>query len=257
ARGRRRCPDRASSTTRSRACGSRSRCRRTGPPPLNTSRPSSRTRRNRARCSARSTRPGSPARSRSPRRSEPPDAFSQSSWRSSRGLGERDRRAALRGHRGDAGLCAARPWLRRHGQLAGLVTALVAGLVVIGGTPFQISGPRGSVSVLTASIVALALAHPALGDAGAAQGPRVLGVLLVCLMMAGAIQIAFGVLGMGNALRFLPYPVISGFMVGLGILVALPQIPALLGAPGSGDWWSAIHQLPAMRPGALLVGLVT
>src|SRR6185436_4398725 len=134
---------------------------------------------------------------------------------------------------------------------------MLAGLVVIGGTPFQISGPRGSVSVLTASIVALALAHPALGDAGAAQGPRVLGVLLVCLMMAGAIQIAFGVLGMGNALRFLPYPVISGFMVGLGILVALPQIPALLGAPGSGDWWSAIHQLPAMRPGALLVGLVT
>jgi SulP family sulfate permease len=142
-----------------------------------------------------------------------------------------------------------------HGMLAGLVTALVAGLVVIGGTPFQISGPRASVSVLTASIVALALAHPALGDAGAAQGARVLGVLVVCLMMAGAIQVAFGALGMGNALRFLPYPVMSGFMVGLGILVAAPQVPALLGVPG--DWWSALHQLPATRPGALLVGLVT
>ena len=144
-----------------------------------------------------------------------------------------------------------------HGMLAGLVTALVAGLVVIGGTPFQISGPRASVSVLTASIVALALAHPALGDTSAVQGPRVLGVLVLCLMMAGAIQVAFGMLGMGSALRFLPYPVISGFMVGLGILVAAPQVPALLGAPGSGDWWSAMHQLPAMRPGALLVGLVT
>ncbi|HEY7237972.1 MAG TPA: SulP family inorganic anion transporter [Burkholderiales bacterium] len=144
-----------------------------------------------------------------------------------------------------------------HGMLAGMVTALVAGLVTIGGTPFQISGPRGSVSVLTASIVALALAHPAFAGAGAALGPRVLGVLVLCLMMAGAIQVAFGVLGMGNALRFLPYPVISGFMVGLGILVALPQVPALLGTPGSVDWWSALHQLPAMRPGALLVGLVT
>jgi len=144
-----------------------------------------------------------------------------------------------------------------HGMLAGLVTALVAGLVMIGGTPCQISGPRASVSVLMASIVALALAHPALGDAGAAQGPRVLGVLVLCLMMAGAIQVAFGVLGMGSALRFLPYPVISGFMVGLGILVAAPQIPALLGTPGAGDWWSAMHQLPATRPGALLVGLAT
>jgi SulP family sulfate permease len=144
-----------------------------------------------------------------------------------------------------------------HGMLAGLVTALIAGLVMINGTPCQISGPRASVSVLMASIVALALAHPALSDAGAAQGPRVLGVLVLCLIMAGAIQVAFGVLGMGSALRFLPYPVISGFMVGLGILVAAPQLPVLLGAPGAGDWWSAMHQLPAMRPGALLVGLVT
>ncbi|HEY1290643.1 MAG TPA: SulP family inorganic anion transporter [Burkholderiales bacterium] len=144
-----------------------------------------------------------------------------------------------------------------HGMLAGLVTALVAGLVTINGTPCQISGPRGSVSVLTAGIVALALAHPALSDAGAALGPRVLGVLLLCLMMAGAIQVVFGVLGMGSALRFLPYPVISGFMVALGILVALPQVPTLLGTPGPGDWWSALHQLPAMRPGALFVGLAT
>jgi SulP family sulfate permease len=115
-------------------------------------------------------------------------------------------------------------------MLAGLVTALLAGLLMLGGTPCQISGPRASVSVLTASLVALALAHPALADAGAALGPRVLGVIVLCLMMAGAIQIAFGVLGMGSALRFLPYPVISGFMVGLGILVALPRVPAIGGA---------------------------
>ena len=73
-----------------------------------------------------------------------------------------------------------------HGMLAGLVTALIAGPVMINGTPCQISGPRASVSVLMASIVALALAHPALSDAGAAQGPRVLGVLVLCLIMAGA-----------------------------------------------------------------------
>jgi hypothetical protein len=54
----------------SRACSSRSRCRRTGLPPLSTSRPSSRTRRSRARSSARSTRPASPARSRSLRPSK-------------------------------------------------------------------------------------------------------------------------------------------------------------------------------------------
>ncbi len=143
-----------------------------------------------------------------------------------------------------------------HGMLAGLVTALVAGLVAIGGTPCQISGPRASVAVLMASLVALAMAHPALGDPTAPQPARVLGVVMLCLALAGLLQIGFGALRMGEALRFIPYPVISGFMVGLGILVAVPQVPALLGLPGTADW-ALLHDLAGIRPGAFLVGAVT
>jgi sulfate permease, SulP family len=91
-----------------------------------------------------------------------------------------------------------------YAMLAGLVSALIAGLVAIGGTPCQINGPRASVAVLMATLVALAMAHPAVGG----HAPRALGVVMLCLAIAGMLQIAFGMLRMGDALRFLPYPVI-------------------------------------------------
>ena len=145
-----------------------------------------------------------------------------------------------------------------HGLLAGLLTALVAGLVTaaLGGTACQINGPRASVAVIMGSIVALAAAHPALRGIGGADVSRVLGVAMLSLMLAGALQIALGALRMGGAVRFLPYPVISGFMVGLGILVAGPQIPALLGVIGN-DGWARLLQSSARHSGALLVGLST
>jgi sulfate permease, SulP family len=145
-----------------------------------------------------------------------------------------------------------------HGLLAGALTALVAGLVtaVLGGTACQINGPRASVAVLMGSIVALASAHPALRGLAGADVSRILGVAMLSLMLAGALQIALGALRMGGAVRFLPYPVISGFMVGLGILVAGPQIPALLGVVGP-DGWTRLLREPASHPGALLVGGTT
>ena len=143
-----------------------------------------------------------------------------------------------------------------HGMLAGLVTALIAGVLMLGGTPCQINGPRASVAVLMASLIALAMAHPALNDGATAAAPRVLGVVMLCLMLAGALQVLFGLLGMGSLLRFLPYPVISGFMVGLGTLVAAPQAPALLGMRDPADW-SFQQPLAGVQPGALLVGLLT
>jgi sulfate permease, SulP family len=140
-----------------------------------------------------------------------------------------------------------------YAMLAGLVSALIAGLVAIGGTPCQINGPRASVAVLMATLVALAMAHPAVGG----HAPRALGVVMLCLAIAGMLQIAFGMLRMGDALRFLPYPVISGFMVGLGILVAAPQVPAMLGMQDVSADWNAFRELAGIRPGALLVAVLT
>jgi SulP family sulfate permease len=141
------------------------------------------------------------------------------------------------------------------GMFAGILSTVVAGLVAsrITGTPCQINGPRASVALVTGSMVAALAAHPALQTPGGPNALRLLGILSLCLALAGALQILLGTLNFGTWVKFIPYPVVSGFMVAVGILVALPQVPILLGHPGAG-WLQAIQDI---EPGALLTGLAT
>ncbi len=101
------------------------------------------------------------------------------------------------------------------GAGAGLVTAIVAGALaaVFGGSRVQISGPTGAMTVVLVPIVAT---HG--GD----------GVLVVGLL-AGLILIGLGYAGAGRFIRYVPIPVVEGFTVGIAVIIALQQIPAVLG----------------------------
>ena len=101
------------------------------------------------------------------------------------------------------------------GATAGLTTAIVAGAVaaVFGGSRVQVSGPTGAMTVVLVPIIAT-------------YGSR--GVLFVGLL-AGAILIALGYLGAGRLIRYVPIPVVEGFTVGIGVIIALQQVPAALG----------------------------
>lgn len=97
----------------------------------------------------------------------------------------------------------------------GLVTAVVAGIVcaLFGGTPLAVSGPAAAMAVLVASIV---------------QEQGVAGLLLVGIV-AGALQLATGVLGLGRYIRLVPLPVIQGFTAGIGAIILVQQLPRALG----------------------------
>jgi len=144
------------------------------------------------------------------------------------------------------------------GMVAGIASTAVAGIVaaLAGGTACQINGPRGSVGVLMAGIITAIAVHPALAAGGAPAVPKVLGIALLCIGLSGLLQVAFGLLHFGALIRFLPYPVISGFMIALGLLVVLPQVPAFLGVT-TGTGWEALLQNPKLHTGAIAVGLTT
>jgi sulfate permease, SulP family len=150
------------------------------------------------------------------------------------------------------------PAYMANGMVAGIASAAVAGIVnaLVGGTPCQINGPRGSVAVLMAGIITAIAVHPALAAGDAPDVPKILGIAMLCMGLSGLLQVAFGLLGFGAVIRFLPYPVISGFMVGLGLLVVWPQIPAFLGAT-TGIGWEALLQDLNPRWGAIAVGATT
>jgi SulP family sulfate permease len=144
------------------------------------------------------------------------------------------------------------------GIMAGIASTVVAGLVtaLVGGTALQINGSRGSVAVLMAGLIAAIAVHPALATGDAIDVPKTLGIAMLCVALAGLLQVAFGVFRFGGITRFLPYPVISGFMVALGLLVVWPQLPAFLGVT-SGIGWDDLLRERNLRWGAIAVGIAT
>ena len=110
------------------------------------------------------------------------------------------------------------------GAIYGLYGAFALGIVaaIFGGTPSQISGPTGPMTVITAIVVASAVAE--FGNIGSAWG-----FIIACFLAAGAIQIVLGLLGLGRYIRYIPYPVLSGFMSGIGFIIIIIQIFPLLG----------------------------
>jgi MFS superfamily sulfate permease-like transporter len=102
------------------------------------------------------------------------------------------------------------------GATAGLITAIVAGAVaaVFGGSRVQVSGPTGAMTVVLVPIIAT-------------YGPQ--GVLVVGLL-AGAVLVGLGYAGAGRFIRYVPIPVVEGFTIGIGVIIALQQVPSALGA---------------------------
>ena len=101
------------------------------------------------------------------------------------------------------------------GATAGIITAIVAGFVaaLAGGSNFQVSGPTGAMTAVLLPIVAQ-------------HGPAALPVLCV---LAGLILIVMGVVRVGRYVRYIPWPVVTGFTNGIGVIIFLQQLPNVLG----------------------------
>lgn len=110
------------------------------------------------------------------------------------------------------------------GAAAGLYGAIGLGIfaALLGGTNTQISGPTGPMTVVSASVVASLIALK--GGLEAA-----LPSIFLTFVLAGLFQILMGFLGIGKYIKYIPYPVISGFMTGIGVIIILLQIFPMLG----------------------------
>ena len=100
------------------------------------------------------------------------------------------------------------------GPVAGLYGGIVLGVVAafFGGTSTLISAPTGPMTVVSALIIAAQI--KIFGSVEAAMG-----AIVFTFVVAGLFQIALGTLKLGKYIDFLPYPVISGFMSGIGMLI--------------------------------------
>ncbi len=140
------------------------------------------------------------------------------------------------------------------GAITGLYGAIIVGFfaALCGGTPTQISGPTGPMTVvMTTVFAALIRDNPENGMAMA----------FTVVMIAGMFQILFGVLKFGVYITLMPYTVISGFMSGIGVIIILIELAPLMGHPAAGGVVDSIRNLPeailTLNPFATIVGLIT
>ncbi|MBC7497525.1 MAG: sodium-independent anion transporter, partial [Sphingomonadaceae bacterium] len=105
----------------------------------------------------------------------------------------------------------------------GLITAVVAGFLIsaLGGSRVQIGGPTGAFVVVIFNVIAR---H---GYDG----------LLVATLLAGVILIAAGLFRLGQIIKFIPHPVVTGFTAGIAVIIASSQVKDFLGL--------AINKVPA------------
>ncbi|NCJ08483.1 STAS domain-containing protein [Synechococcales cyanobacterium C] len=126
------------------------------------------------------------------------------------------------------------------GAAAGLYGAVIVGFfaALFGGTPTLISEPTGPMTVVfTAVIAQLVASDPENG----------LAMAFTVAMLAGAFQILFGVLKLGRYITLMPYPVISGFMSGIGVILIILQLGPFLGhATPKGGVVGTLTSLPSL-----------
>ena len=105
------------------------------------------------------------------------------------------------------------------GAIAGLYGAIALGIIaaLFGGTKTQISGPTGPMAVVASAIIAGEIAI--YGSLEAA-----LGTIVATFVLAGIFQILMGISRIGQYIRYMPYPVVSGFMSGIGFIIIIMQI---------------------------------
>jgi len=141
------------------------------------------------------------------------------------------------------------------GPIAGLYGAIFVGFfaALFCGTEPQISGPTGPMTVVCAGLAASISAHPDLmGNTG---------LIFTAIMMAGLFQVALGLFRLGEYIRLVPYPVISGFMSGIGGIIIILQISPMLGHSAPAGTVDALFYTPTalldINFVALIIGAMT
>lgn len=111
------------------------------------------------------------------------------------------------------------------GPSAGLYGAIFIGFfaALFGGTNTQISGPTAPMTAVSMVVIA--------GMVAAADGDvnKALPAILTVFLLAGLMQVGLGFMGLGMYIKYIPYPVVSGFMTAIGVIILITQILPSLG----------------------------
>ena len=144
------------------------------------------------------------------------------------------------------------PQYAAFGALAGILGAIALGLIAptFGATDRLISAPCApAAAVLSAFAIELV-----------AQGVEAVAIVLMMTVLGiltGLIQMLIGFLGVGRLIKYIPYPVVSGYLSGVGLIIIGSQIPKFAGAPAGAYWLEVLIAPHQWDWRGLAIGAVT
>lgn len=138
------------------------------------------------------------------------------------------------------------------GAMAGLLGAVALGVIapLLGGTPRLVSAP----SPAAAAFMAVLAADLLRGGVAPARVPTVFAAVI---LVAGTVQVAVGAVRAGRLVKFMPYPVIAGYLTGAGLLILFLQLPRLVGAPAGTTAWRALREPSGWSGVAIAIAAAT
>jgi len=145
-----------------------------------------------------------------------------------------------------------------HGVGAGIIGAAALGLVAasLGGAPRLISETCAPSAAVLAAFASELLASSR--DAGQAAGPaRIVALLMLVALLAGALQLAYGSLGAGKIIKYIPFPVVSGYLSAVAVIIFASQAPRCLGLAGEQASWGGVLSPALWKWDAVLIGTAT
>jgi len=139
-----------------------------------------------------------------------------------------------------------------QGALAGILGATALGLIApaLGGTNRLITAPCAPAAAVLAAF-ALEFMQ------GGGELAAAMLMLSVLGLAAGLLQIAFGTVRLGRLIEYMPYPVVSGYLSGVGLYIIAGQVPKFLGVPKDMHFWESLAASGAWQWQGMVVGAVT
>jgi SulP family sulfate permease len=139
-----------------------------------------------------------------------------------------------------------------YGALAGILGATALGLVspAMGGTQRLITAPCAPAAAV---LSAFAIEFISSGT----PTETILFSLIAIGLLAGALQVVYGAVGLGQLIKYMPYPVVSGYLSGVGLIIIGSQVPKLLGVPKELHFLEALTRPDTWQWQGIIVGSLT
>lgn len=139
-----------------------------------------------------------------------------------------------------------------YGAIAGILGVVAVGTIaaILGGTDRLISAPSAPAAAVLSAFALETMTHGVNPD-------TIFIMLMVVALLAGILQITFGAIGLGRLIKYMPFPVVSGYLSGIGLYIIASQAPKFLGMPSGTYFWDSLQNPFLWQWQSVTVGTIT